>query len=516
MKYARERKLSSPFSSVLKVLLALFSLIIQITIDYFLIFGYNFFEQSNYIFNSLKILIYIYSLILVIRIYNKNFNTSFKLTWTIILLVFPLFGIVIYLFTGNGRSMPKRKTKKIKSYLANRKSFSYKFEKEDQETKNIVTCLSNMTDLNCYKNTNIIFFNDAKKKNDQLMLDLKKAEKYIFLEYFILANGKLLDELYEILLNKSQNGVKIYIIYDDVGSKPTFKGKFKRKFLKIPNLQIRVYAPFSTNANPTINYRDHRKIAVIDGRYAYCGGDNLADEYIHESIRFGYWRDNALRLEGDAVEGFINMFLEMWYMSSNKILNLDEFPLYKHNIKNDALVMPFGDGPTYSLHPSYSLFLNMIASAKKSIYISTPYFIIDKEFINALCRALLKGVEVILLTPSIPDKKQVFYLTREHYKEILLHGAKIYEFNNGFNHAKNIIIDDKYCFVGTINIDYRSFFLHFECGTFFNDYNIIKEIKDDYLKALEYSTLITKENYAKRKLSQRFIAFLLSIFAPLF
>ncbi len=516
MKYAKERKTKSLFGKIFAVIFIIISLIIQLVFYYFLIFGIYIFPNSA-VFDVLNAFIMAISLIVVAQIYNRNINTSFKLTWTILILLFPLFGMFFYLFYGNHHSVPKKKSKLIRDYLSKReKIISPKLFNVDKETENIITGLEKTTQLNCYKNTNTEFFNDIIFKYQNLKEDLKKAKNYIFLEFFILAEGKMLDEIYQILKEKGNNGVKIYIIYDDVGSKPTFSNKTKEKFKNIENLRIKTYAPFGNRFSLTMNYRDHRKIVVIDGIIAYCGGDNLADEYIHEKQRFGFWRDNALKIEGEAVEGFVRMFLEMWYMTCKEKLSLEQFINKEQNIKNDNLVMPYADGPTYLEHPSYSLFLNLIASARETIYISTPYFIIDQEFINALCRALYNGVKVIIMTPSIPDKKSVYYLTREHYKDILKNGGKIYEFSPGFNHAKNIIIDNKYAFVGTVNIDYRSFFLHFECGVVLMHNKCIEEIKNDFENTLLKCEDITKEKWNKRPIYQRIIAFLLSFFSPLF
>ncbi len=517
MKYAKERKTTSILRRIIAVFVIIISLAIQIAISYFLITGIYIFKNAFW-FDVANIIVTITSFIVVAHIYNRNINTSYKLTWSILILLLPWFGLFMYLFYGNGHYVPKRKSRIIKEYLANREQESEKVTKDDVDVEgyNIIKGLEKMSQLICYKNTDVIFYNDALKKHQQMVEDLKNAKKYIFMEFFVLAKGKLLDEIYEILSSKSKEGVRIYIIYDDVGSGPTFPRKEKNRFKQIENLTMHPYAPYGKNLNPGINYRDHRKIVVIDGIYAYCGGDNLADEYIHEKVRFGYWRDNAIRIEGDAVEGFIKMFLEMWYLSSKEMLSFNDFKVSKHNIDNNNIVMPFGDGPTYLSHPSYSLFINLIASAKKSIYISTPYFIIDKEFINALCRALINGVEVIILTPSIPDKKSVFYLTRENYKDIIALGGKVYEYLPGFNHAKNIIIDDKYAFIGTVNIDYRSFFLHFECGTLLMHNEVIKEMKENFEYTLCQSQLITMDIWNQRPYYQRFIAFLLYFISPLF
>lgn len=516
-KKSTERKTKSFLSKLIAFTIIIITFFIQIAIIYFLIFGIYHFEDTSW-YKVIYVCTIIISIILTMWIYNRNINTSFKLTWSILILLLPFFGAFCYLLYGNGHAMPKKKGKFIHGYLKNNPSSKEKINSDvlTKEATNIIHGLEFMTDFRGYKNTETKFYNDATFKHMDLVNDLKQAKEYIFLEFFILAEGKLLEEIYNILKAKGEQGVQIFLIYDDVGSSPTLSKKIRKKFMSIKNMNMKAFAPYYSNLNPGINFRDHRKIAVIDGLVAYTGGDNLADEYIHEKQRFGYWRDNSLRLKGDAVEGFVRIFIESWYLSSKKILKIENFVKNNTLIKNSSMVFPYGDGPTYEMHPSYSLFINMIINAEESIYVSTPYFIIDKEFLNALGRAIQNGVKVVILTPSIPDKKSVFYLSREHYKDILFLGGKVYEYLPGFNHAKNIIIDNKYAFVGTVNVDYRSFFLHYECGVLLMNDHVIEEMKIDFENTLYKCEEITKEKWLKRKKYQRIIAFLLSFFSPLF
>ena len=521
-KRSKERITTSIFKKIIAILLAIIFLGGQLFLYYELLFGIYLDHNHQIGFWIIYLLVYILGLLTVAKLYNKAVNTSYKLTWTILILIVPLFGTFAYYIYGNGRSMPRRKNRKIRAYLLNRIPKT-RIKEELKETDlvgyNLIRGLEQSTGFTCYQNTEVKFYSNVKEKHKHLLEDLRTAEKYIFLEFFIVSEGKLLDELYDVLKEKGEKGVQIYFIYDDVGSKATFKKKSLKHFLEIPNLTMKSYAPFGQNMNPAINYRDHRKIAVIDGKIAYCGGDNLADEYIHEKERFGYWRDNALRLYGEAVKGFTYLFLEMWYMSSKEMLKLEDY-LYDfdhHPLAEQkaSYIFPFGDGPTYQSHPAYNLFISMIASAQKSIKISTPYFVIDKEFINALCRAARNGVDVTILVPGIPHKKMVFYMTRGNYGSILEAGGSIYEFTPGFNHAKNVIIDDKYAFIGTTNTDYRSFFLHFECGTFLVHDPVIKEMSKDFDNALKISQEISYESWKNRPRYQKIIEFLLTYFSPL-
>lgn len=518
---SKERKTTSLFKKILTIFFVIISLGLQLLLFYELLFGTSLYINQIW-FQVIYVIIYIIGIITVAKLYNKNVNSSYKLTWTFLILVLPLFGTICYLLYANGRSMPRRKSTKIRAYLLNRipkTKTKEDIKDSDPIGYNLLKGLEKSTGLSCYKNTETIFFADAYEKHQRMMEDLKSAQKYIFIEFFIVSDGELLNEVYDVLKEKGEQGIPIYFIYDDVGSKFSFKRKTLKKFIAIPNFQICTYAPFGQNMNPAINYRDHRKIVVIDGKIAYCGGDNLADEYIHKKERFGYWRDNALRLYGEAVKGFTYLFLEMWYMSSKEILPIDDFvydfdsdPFVK---KDDCIVMPFGDGPTYSSNPAYNLFISLISSAQKSIKISTPYFAIDNEFINALARASKNGVEVSILVPGIPDKKSVFYITRSNYGRVLESGGKIYEFSPGFNHAKNIIIDDKYAFIGTTNTDYRSFFLHFECGTFLLNDPSIEKMSKDFDDTIKKSQEILFLQWLDRPIHQKIIELLLTFFSPL-
>ncbi len=520
-RHGLERSSMSILKKIITGTLALIFLFIQLFIYYVLLFGVYYQKDlfSEALFEILYLVIFIIGLCIVASIYNKNVNQSYKLTWTIMILSLPYFGVFCYLLYGNGKTMPKRKNKKIRQYLIDKIP-----ENDDQEILkesdkvgyNLINGLNYTTHFPCYDNCKTTFFNDAFKKNEDMKKELLSAKKYIFLEFFILSDGILLDEIISILEEKGKQGIKIYFIHDDFGSKRFLKRKTISRIQNIPNLLFLAYAPFGKNLNPAINYRDHRKIVVVDGRVAFCGGDNLADEYVHLKNRFGFWRDNALKIEGEAVISFVLLFLEMWYMSSKIMLNEKNFyPDKIEKFESTGLIMPFGDGPTYNRHPAYSLFLSMISSAKTRILISTPYFVIDKDFISCIVRAIQNGVEVSILIPEIPDKKSVFFMTQGHLGEILKAGGKVYLFAGGFTHAKNIIIDSDYAYIGTSNIDYRSLYLHFECGTFLIHDSSIKDMINDYEDAIKKSKLFTYNDWKNRPLTNKIAEFLLSFYSPL-
>ena len=456
-------------------------------------------------------------LLLCFTVVRRNINANYKLTWCILILMLPVFFGVLYLLNLTSRQISKNKRTKMRNNVK-----KYDFDNAIEETKDInidyynaAKVVGNTTFAPVSNCSRFTFFKDAKEKDDDMFESLKKAEKYIFLEYFIISPGKLTDELLEILEERGNSGVIIKILYDDIGCRGQRNGKILKKLARIQNCEVCAYEALGTNLNILANYRNHRKLAVIDYKIAYCGGDNLADEYVHYEERFGYWRDNSGKYEGEAAFSFAIQFLEMWYASTKTLLEYDEtieIPKYESN----GYVMPFTDGPQYVGNVTYDLFSTMISSAKKSIYISTPYFIIDDALLDLLELKCRQGLDVRILMPHIPDKKSAFYMGRERFGSILKENGKIYEFTRGFTHAKNIIIDDSYAYIGTANMDYRSLFLHFENGALVMNDTEIKKMSDDYINTINESELITLEKWLKRPIRQRLLAFFLNIFSPMF
>ena len=505
-------RLSTPiWKKIMMLIISIIVLSVQIALFYFAIIG------SFYGAKILYTIGIVLSFIVIIFIINNESNASYKVTWICLIALMPLFFSVLYLFNYSSRKLPKRKTKKLKKYLE-LKGYTKYLDYDDMcfETKKLSELVFNDSSFPTFDNTNVTFFADAAKKHEDMMNKLRGASKYIFLEYFIISSGQLLNELIEVLDEKGKAGVEIKIIYDDIGSRATFNKKDIERLVNIPNLKLCVYKPLGLNLNPSINYRDHSKIVVIDGLYAYCGGDNLADEYIHKKDRFGYWRDNACLYEGSAVQSFLSMFITMWYVSTNETLNAKNYASFVPYAKaNTKYVIPFGDGPQNETHVAYDTFQYLINRSNHHLYISTPYLIIDDEMLNAICQAKKCGVDVKILVPGIPDKKAVFMMTRAHYKTLLETGCEIYEFSEGFNHAKQIISDDKFAFLGTVNMDYRSLFLHNECGAVIVESDEILKMKEDFLDCCNRSKLVTLESWNNRNVFSKIMAFILRIFAPM-
>ena len=456
--------------------------------------------------------------IFVLYIIHKPMNTAYKLTWSILILAFPVVFTIIYILNSTSRRLSKRSKREINQLTKSIKLNDdiNQLELFDPKAAALVRTIQSSTFAPVDYNVETTFFDNGASKFEDMFSKMKQAKKFIFIEFFIIGKGYLLNDLYEILKQKGSEGVQIKILYDDIGSARVLSRGIIKKIAQIPNCKIANYEPLGLNIKFVVNNRDHRKIVVIDGEVAYCGGDNLSDEYANKKIRFGYWRDNCMKYEGRTVRTFSFLFAQMWYTSTKDEIDLSSLWSNDYIGTNTNYVCAFGDGPLFDGTPAYDLFLSLFTVAEKEILISTPYFIIDDIMIDLLALKIKQGIKVKLLMPKIPDKKSAFYMGRSNYRKILLAGGEIYEFTPGFNHAKNIIIDGKYAFIGTVNMDYRSMYLHYECGALLINDNSILEMRKDYLKAIEKSENITYEKWRKRPWYQKFAAFILNIFAPMF
>lgn len=479
-----------------------------------------------------KYFIYLYGLNLIVGmiftfiIINDNINPAFKITWILISIALPFLGGMIYLTFGE-----KRLLKSVKKRLFN---FSIKFKDSMDLTKDYDIETLNDSDMNVYRqakyvntatgspvffNTKTKYFSSGEKSFEEYLNDLKSAKKFIFMEYFIISEGFFLDSVLKILKEKAEKGLDIKIILDDVGSIFTLSNK-KIKEMKNHGIKIVEFNQIHGIILPKHNNRTHRKMTIIDGKIAYTGGINIADEYINVIEKYGYWKDSVLKLEGHAVASFINMFISLWDYSTGENTDLnslyDKKDIEKNsNIKEElGVVIPFSETPIEE-STSENMYLNMIRRANRYIYITTPYLIITWEMENALISAAKTGVDVRIITPHIPDKKYVHLLTRSFYKRLIDNGVKIYEFEKGFIHAKNFVCDDEFVVIGSINLDYRSLYLHFECAVWTFGTPIIKDVKRDFERTLKKSIAITPEWIKKRKLITRILQSLLKLFAPL-
>lgn len=476
-------------------------------------------EMFFYLYGILTLI----SLIVVIYILSKKNNPSYKLAWTIPVLSFPVFGGLFYLIFGRKKTT-KRFIKKMKSihdetdrFIVQDEEILNEIKLENKPVYNQVKYLESNAFSPIYKNTITSYLSPGEKYYKVLLRELKKAKKYIFLEYFIIEEGKMWNSILEVLIEKVREGVDVRIIYDDMGCLRTLPYKYEETLRNL-GIKVVVFNPFVPFLSVFMNNRDHRKIVVIDGHTAFTGGINLADEYINEVERFGHWKDSGLMLKGDAVWKFTVMFLQAWIFSTNEEVEFKNYYPhinYQGNFEGYGYVQPYGDSPLDDEIVGENVYLNMINKAKSYVYITTPYLIVDNEIVTALTLAAKSGIDVKIITPHIPDKWYVHMVTRAYYEQLIEAGVSIYEYEPGFIHSKNFVCDDEIGVVGTINLDYRSLYLHFECGVLMYKTEAIKDIKEDFLNTLKKSKKISIEDTRKIKWADKFITAILRVFAPL-
>ena len=469
----------------------------------------------------IAIMSYIFYIGIFLYIINKNETPENKLPWIIIVMLLFVVGAFIYmLLCSNNQNKDivakfKKNKQKLKPYLQDETLEILKNENLDAYLQ--ANYINNTTGLPSYDNTKVDYYKIGEEYYNALIMDLEKSEHFIFMEYFIIDEGKMWNPIYDILKQKVSNGVKVYLMYDDFGCMATLDETYYKKLTSegincIPSNKLQ------PEFSKIYNNRDHRKITVIDGKIGYTGGINIADEYINEKVRFGHWKDTGIRLEGKGVKNLTALFLEMWNMQNKKTLELEEFMNIEYkDIKIDGIVCPYGDGPVdfYKDSIGKNVYLNMLNSARNYVYITTPYLICDNQILNALCTSAKKGVDVRIITPHIPDKKLVLLMTQSNYKTLIDSGVKIYEYTPGFIHAKQFICDDIYAICGTINLDYRSLVHHFECGVWMYKMESIQHMKNDFLETQNISLEITGSK-AKLKGLKRLLTEIMKIFFPLF
>ncbi len=459
------------------------------------------------------------SIIIVIWLVRKYDNPTYKITWIIVILMLPLFGGLFYLIWGN---TPFNRARTMHKYEPCPPDFtsggaSPATERLASENPYYTSCaryIQALDNMPVWANTESRYFPCGEEMFASMKEELGKAEKFIFLEYFIIEEGVMWNSILDILQEKVKKGVDVRILYDDMGCIATLPMKYDHSLRSLGIRAIR-FNRFIPTLNTYLNYRNHRKMMIIDGNVSYMGGINLADEYINKKVRFGYWKDSGIMLKGEGTANMTTLFLQMWeYSTGNPMPPLDDFLPTMHP-SGDGYVQSFDDSPLDDLNVGESTYLQLIHKAKKYVYITTPYLVLDNEMITALTIAAQSGIDVRILTPGIPDKKLVYMITRSYYQQLHRAGVKIYEYRPGFLHAKSIVVDDDIAIVGTINMDFRSFFLHFECATVFYGGRIIMDVKKDILSMVNSSVRINDEWLSKVPWLRSIAASVLRLFAPL-
>lgn len=486
-----------------------------------LVGGFVLLDKYVFIFNYLLGFI---SLIILLYILNARQNSSFKITWIILILFAPFFGVIFYLFT---RVQPGTRFIGIRieaaleeqaPYLAQDPYVLEALEEEAPEAAGLARYIHDSGKYPTYRNTQIRYFSSGEEKFEEMVRQLREAKEFIFLEYFIVDKGVMWDTVLEILEQKVKEGVEVRFMYDGTCSLSLLPPNYPRK-MKALGIQCKVFAPITPFLSTHQNNRDHRKVLVIDGHTAFTGGVNLADEYINEIERFGYWKDTAVMLRGEAVRSFTLMFLQMWDIRETMPTPIEPYMRYDFQMETrlwgGGYVTPYGDSPYDNENVGERVYMDVLYSAKKYVHIMTPYLILDEEMITALTYAVKRGVEVIIIMPHIPDKIYAYLLARTYYRQLIDEGVQIYEYTPGFVHAKVFTSDDEKAVVGTINLDFRSLYLHFEDAVYLFRNQAIKVIEKDFQRTLEKCQKITKEDCRNYNVFKKLAGRILRLIAPL-
>ena len=488
---------------------------------YFIVLG-----LLNNLFNEhlgdiLNALFSILAVIFVTGLVTKRDESSYKLLWVMVIVAMPIFGAMLYLFLGNkntGKKLGKRleqSASTLKDILCEEKNdYLSDIKEEELRIGQTLEHLSASTGFPVLKNDTSKYYAFGEDMFLDMCEDLKKAEKYIYVEYFIIQSGKFWDTLKDIMAQKVSEGVDVRVMYDDLGSIGTYSISNIAELSK-KGIQCIPFNPFLF-IKSQLNNRDHRKIMVIDGKIAYSGGVNLADEYINEIQKFGRWKDIGFRITGDAVRSYAYMFAEFWNAFSPDKISKDTICVREKtdNPADNGYVLPYYDSPMHEEHASNVLFTEILSVATDYVWFYTPYLILGDTLFDAFIRAAKRGVDVRIIMPGIPDKKIIYRISRSHYKDLIEAGVKIYEYAPGFVHAKAFVADDIIAGIGTVNLDYRSLFLHFECNSVFYKADMVDALKKDYLAAEAESIQRTLDDVKKGPLHNLVNNFL-RVIAPL-
>lgn len=498
-------------------------IVLLILLQFLLVFlFYKYLEDYGLIWRTGAMLLSIFAVLVII---NKMENPAYKLIWVVLVMSYPLIGGALYLVLSGNRTRRKFIKEAQENYLD---TFGFlpddsEIQKEIKENSKSAsvqsTYISKFAGYPAYKNTSVRYFAIGEDNYECLLEELKKAKHYIFMEYFIIKQSGMWESVLSILKEKAKAGVDVRLIYDDFGCAMWMPSRFRREMLEY-GIKAYPFNPIGPAINLRQNNRDHRKITVIDGYVGFTGGINLADEYINVNSKFGHWKDTGIMLKGEGVWNLTMMFLQMWKFVT-KEPDAEDYEQYKphvhmaRKVETDGFIQPYGDTPVDDEIVSENIYLNMINKAKHYVYITTPYLIIDNEMITALTLAAKSGIDVRIITPGVPDKKFVYMVTQSYYYQLIQAGVRIYQYTPGFIHAKTVVIDDTVATVGTVNFDYRSLYLHFECGVWMYHTSVIQEIHDDYMKTLEKCDEITMEEIKSTGGFKRFWQAILRLVAPL-
>ncbi len=520
-KHSVEKTRSKAKKGIFRIIFSragIFICFILLQIGFFVFSAYYLQEYMTFVYGALTVL----SAGVVIHIINSESNPAFKLTWSLFVTCLPVFGALFYLFVKTQVG-----TRFMQERLASLKLETAPYLQQDPEVVGALTAsrsayaqlsyyLSHQLGFPTYRNTEVRYFPSGEQKFTYMAEELRKAQKFIFMEYFIVAEGYMWGTILKILRQKVKEGVEVRFMYDGMCAINLLPYSYPEQ-LKKYGIQCKMSNAVKPFLSTVQNNRDHRKICVIDGKIAFTGGINLADEYINQKKRFGHWKDTAVAIRGDAVQSFTMMFLEMWNVDERKP---EEYRRYltrrRRTLRREfGYVIPYADSPFDNENVGEEVYFHVLNHAKRYVHIMTPYLIPDNEMMTTLTRVAKSGVEVIIIMPHIPDKWYAFAVAQTYYKELIEAGVSIYEYTPGFVHAKVFVSDDDTATVGTINLDYRSFYLHFECGVFIYNNSEIFRIEEDFQKTLRRCHKVTLIEVKNRTLLTKAAGQVLRLVAPL-
>lgn len=459
----------------------------------------------------------------LVYLVNKEDIAEFKLAWVLPICIFPVFGTFLFLFVDRNfgsRLLKHQIIKRIEEsaqYLHTSEDVREELAKRPARETALYDYVEKTGGYPTCFGTDVTYFPFGEAKWKDLLEELEQAKEFIFLEYFIVERGEMWDCVLEVLKRKAAEGVEVRVMYDGMCSILLLPYHYPRE-LQSYGIQAKMFAPIQPLLSTHQNNRDHRKVLVIDGKVAYTGGVNLADEYIGKKIRFGRWKDTAVKVKGSAVDSFTLMFLQMW--NAEKTSDVKEYETYirRSERKQDngkGFVMPYADGPYQKENVAEKVYMDILATAEKYVHIMTPYFIVDDNMLEAMRYAAMRGVEVRMILPHIPDKKVAFDVARNYYPTLLKAGIQVYEYTPGFMHAKVFTSDDRKAVVGTINLDYRSLYHHFECAVYIADNPVIADVEKDFQETLQECRTVDMEYYKKIPAGKRLVGCVANLFGPL-
>lgn len=489
-----------------------FAVSIQIAI--LLIFIYWLSEYFVYFYSVSTIL----SIILAIHITGRDINPSYKIAWLFMVLLVPVLGGSFYVLIKIHPSTYKIK-KKLNIILADSRKYIPTNKKlmedlkSDDELYGLANYIDNYGGYPAYKNTSVKYFSSGENKFESMLEELENAKEFIFLEYYIVDEGIMWDAILEILCRKVKEGVEVRFMYDGMCTLNLLPQNYPR-FIREFSIKCKVFSPIRPAISSHQNNRDHRKILVIDGKTAYTGGINLADEYINAVKKFGHWKDTAVMLKGEAVRNFTVMFLQNWNISEETVEDFSPY-LREYKVSSTGYVIPYGDSPFDHENVGELVYMDILNNARDYVHIMTPYLILDNEMILCMEYAAKRGVDVKLILPHVTDNPSAYTLARNLYPRLIQRGIKIYEYTPGFVHAKVFVSDNKKAVVGTINMDYRSMYLNMECACYFQDMNEVSEVEKDFACTLAMCEEITLDNCKKYSVVKQKIGKILWLFSPL-